>query len=71
MNPQKFEQLIHNFFGRVCLNVDVFDEKGERHIPQEWFVAPLSVIKRVIELIITGEIVRYRYDEKKQVLVKR
>lgn len=71
MNPQKFEQLIHNFFGRVCLNVDVFDEKGERHIPKEWFVVPLPVIKQVIEMIITGEIIKYRYDEKKQVLVKR
>ena len=62
MNTQKFEQLLHNFFGRVCLNIDVFDDKGKRHTPQEWFIAPIDVIDRAVELIITGEIVGYEYD---------
>jgi predicted nucleotidyltransferase len=30
MNPQKFEQLIHNFFGNSCLNIDVFDKDGNQ-----------------------------------------
>lgn len=62
MNPQKFEQLIHNFFGKSCLEIDVFDERGKRHTPREWFIAPISVIEEVVQLIITGEIVKYRYD---------
>ena len=62
MNAQKFEQLIHNFFGKSCLEVDVFDEKGKRHTPREWFIAPLSVVEQAIELIISGEIVNYSYD---------
>ena len=62
MNPQKFEQLIHNFFGAACLNVDVFDGTGKRYTPREWFIAPLSVIGEAIKLIITGDIVRYKYD---------
>jgi len=28
LNPQKFEQLIHNFFGKTCLNLDIFDKNG-------------------------------------------
>lgn len=71
MNPQKFEQLIHNFFGTCCLNVDVFDEKGHRHVPKEWFVVPLPVIERAVEMIITGKIVKYRYDAKLQQIVER
>ncbi len=71
MNPQKFEQLIHNFFGDCCLNVDVFDEKGRRHVPKEWFVVPLPVIERTVEMIITGQIVKYRYDAKLQQIVER
>jgi hypothetical protein len=63
MNTQKFEQLIHNFFGNSCLELDVFDEKGKRHTPREWFIAPLPVIEQAIELIITGEIVNYKYDK--------
>ena len=71
MNPQKFEQLIHVFFGQVCLNVDVFDAEGNRHIPKEWFIVPLPVIEQAIELIITGDVVKYRYDTKQQKIVER
>jgi hypothetical protein len=62
MNPQKLEQLLHNFFGNTCLNLDVFDKDGNRHIPREWFIAPLAVIEQAVHLIISGEIVNYRYD---------
>ena len=62
LNPQKFEQLIHNFFGAACLNVDVFDGQGKRYTPREWFVAPLDIIEQVVHLIISGDIVKYRYD---------
>ncbi|MBV5278009.1 MAG: GIY-YIG nuclease family protein [Campylobacteraceae bacterium] len=69
MNTQKFEQLIHKFFGKVCLNVDIFGESGKRYTPREWFILPLEVIEQVIELIITGEIINYRYDTKTEKLV--
>jgi len=63
MNTQKFEQLIHNFFGQVCLDIDIYDEKGKRHTPREWFVVPLSIIDQTIALINSGKIVNYVYDE--------
>lgn len=69
MNTQKFEQLLHKFFGKVCLNVDIYGDDGKRYTPREWFVAPLEVIERVIELIISGAVTRYRYDEKNETLV--
>jgi hypothetical protein len=69
MNTQKFEQLIHRFFGKVCLNVDIFGDDGKRYTPREWFIAPLNVIEQAIEFIITGEIVNYRYDEKNDELI--
>jgi predicted PhzF superfamily epimerase YddE/YHI9 len=62
MNPQKLEQLLHYFFGNSCLEIDVFDEKGKRHTPREWFIAPFEVIEQAIELIINGKIVNYKYD---------
>ncbi len=65
MNPHKFEQLIHQFFGNSCLEVDVFDEKGQRHTPREWFVAPLEIIEKAVELIISGDVVNYVYDGEK------
>lgn len=71
MNPQKFEQLLHNFFGESCLNIDVFDEDGKRYTPREWFIAPLEVIEQAIALIITEEIVGYRYDAGNNVIVSK
>jgi hypothetical protein len=69
MNPQKLEQLLHNFFGESCLNLDVFDNEGRRHSPREWFMAPLEIIEQAIHFVINGEIVHYRYDlEKKQIV---
>ena len=69
MNPQKLEQLLHNFFGNSCLNIDVFDKKGNRHTPREWFIAPLSIIEQSIDLILNGEIVNCKYDLDRQIIV--
>lgn len=71
MNPHKFELLIHNFFGAACLNVDVFGKDGKRYTPREWFIAPLDIIERTIYLIISGEIVKYRYDPTREEIVVR
>lgn len=70
-NPQKLEQLLHNFFGSACLNVDIFDKSGGRHSPREWFIAPLVVIEKAVNLIISGAIVNYRYDSEIQDVVYR
>jgi hypothetical protein len=71
MHPQKFEQLIHNFFGNSCLNIDVFDKDGNRHTPREWFIAPVGIIDQAIHLIISGDIVKYKYDSKNEEIVTR
>lgn len=70
MDAQKFEHLIHRFFADVCLNVDVFDDKGKRITPREWFVAPRPIIDKVVTLILSGKIVDYKYDSINQVLLK-
>lgn len=71
MNPQKFEHLLHNFFGRACLNIDVFDEKGQRYTPREWFIAPFDVIRQAVELLITGKIVDYKYNPETEVIERK
>jgi len=71
MNTQKLELLLHTFFGSSCLSIDVFDESGGRHIPREWFIAPLDIIEQAIQMIISSEIVNYRYDGEKKEMIKR
>ena len=68
LNPQKLELLLHKFFGKVCLEVDVFDKYGKRYTPREWFIAPLGVIEEAIELIISGEIINYGYDDETKLI---
>ena len=63
--------MIHNFFGASCLEVDVFDSSGRRHTPREWFIAPLKAIEQVIMLIVSGEVVNYRYDKENEVIVQK
>ncbi len=71
LNPQKFELLLHTFFAAACINVDVFDDESRRHTPREWFVVPLEIINQAIELLISGEIVDYRYDHNLQEIMER
>lgn len=71
LNPQKLELLLHNFFGNSCLNLDIFDKQGNRHTPREWFIAPLNIIEQAIHLIISGEVIKYKYDAINEQIVKR
>lgn len=70
LDPHKFEQLLHRFFADVCLNVDIHDDKGRRITPREWFVAPLPLIDKVIGMILSGDIVHYKYDVKNGSIIK-
>lgn len=70
LNAQKFELVVHKFFGQSCLEIDVFDQDGKRHTPREWFIAPLEVIKKAVESIIDGSIVNYAYDPVNESIVE-
>jgi len=61
-NAAKLEQLLHRFFAESCLNVDIEVIKGKRITPREWFVVPFEEIERAIELILSEQIVNYKYD---------
>lgn len=71
LNPRKFESLIHRVFGGSCLDIDLYDNKGHRINPREWFVVPLPAIDEAINLIISGGILSYKYDATLQKMVLR
>lgn len=62
VNAQKFEHLIHRFFAEACLNLDIYDDNGQRHMPREWFVVPFGIIEEVIQLILNENIINYKYN---------
>lgn len=61
-NADKLEGLLHRFFASACLDIDLFNEKGQRLNPREWFVVPFEVIEETIQLILNENIVNYKYD---------
>lgn len=67
----KLENLLHRFFANACLDIDLFNEKGQRLNPREWFVVPFDVIEETIQLILNENIVNYEYDtETKRIKLK-
>lgn len=61
-NADKLEGLLHRFFANACLDIDLFNEKGQRLNPREWFVVPFEVIEETIQLILNETIINYEYD---------
>ncbi|MHA2123421.1 MAG: GIY-YIG nuclease family protein, partial [Promethearchaeota archaeon] len=61
-NPQKFEDIIHQFFSERCLDIKIADKDGNYKKPKEWYIAPIKVIEQVIELIEQREIHNYKFD---------
>lgn len=71
MNTQKFELLLHNYLVHCCVSIDITDKNGVRRTPREWFPVPYEVVNQAIQLIISGEVVNYRYNrDKKQIMRK-
>jgi len=70
-NADKLENLLHRFFAKACLDIDLFNENGQRLNPREWFVVPFEVIEETIQLILNENIVNYEYDtETKRIKLK-
>ncbi|TAG19308.1 MAG: GIY-YIG nuclease family protein [Cytophagia bacterium] len=70
-NADKLEQLLHRFFASACLNIDLYNDQGQRATPREWFVVPLEAIREAIELILSEKILNYKYDAKNEVIVEK
>jgi hypothetical protein len=68
MNAQKFEKLMHSFFGESCLDIEIADKTGTLCKPREWFIVPINVIEQAINLLVSGEIISYCYDQDSQVI---
>lgn len=62
VNLPKLENLLHRFFDHATAKIQVTDAQGNYHTPKEWFSVPIGTIETAVRLLISGEIVNYRYD---------
>lgn len=62
LRPSALEHLLHRVFASVRLDAAVVDAVGGSAAATEWFLVPITVIDRAIEMIMSGDIVDYVYE---------
>ena len=70
LNPQKFENIIHNFFSERCLDIKISDLNGKLKKPKEWYIVPIRIIEEAIQLIINNQIQNYKFDQINDKIIK-
>lgn len=70
-NAEKLEALLDIFFANACLDIDLFNEKGQRLSPREWFIVPFEVIEKTIQLILNEQITNYKYDVESENIIRK
>jgi len=70
INRKRLEALLHRFFGKARLDLELQDRFGAQVEPREWFLVPFPVIEEAIQKLIEGTIEKYEYDPKSAKLVE-
>ncbi len=71
INRKRLETLLHRFFGKARLDLELKDRFGMQVEPREWFLVPLPAIKEAIEKLMQGTIENFRYDPETARLLER
>lgn len=70
IDRSRLERLLHRFLAPARLDLKLKDRFDFGVEPQEWFLAPLPVIREVIQRLMDGSIENCRYDpESAQIVV--
>lgn len=69
LDAQKLEHVIHRVFSDVKLDMQLYKSDGVLYKPSEWYVVPIDVIDRAVNMILNGEIVNYTYDRELRDLI--
>jgi len=62
INRIKLENIIHRFFDSARLSIEIPDRFGKKIQPREWFLAPLFIIDKAVEMIKDSSIINHKYD---------
>lgn len=71
INKVKLEHLLHNFFAKARLDIDITDRFGKKIKPREWFLVPQETIAEAILRLKDGSIVDHEYDPEKGLIIKK
>lgn len=62
LNPRGLESIVHDFLYAQRLLVTLTSKDGMTYHPKEWFCVDINDAKRIIKLIIDGQLTNYRMD---------
>ena len=62
LNPVALERLLHKFFADARLDLKLKDRFGSHVEPREWFLVPLPMIQKAIDLLVSSDMERCTYD---------
>ena len=62
--PNKIEEIVQNFFSSRKLDIDIADKKGFLVKPKEWFIVPINIISKAVDLLSRGELSNYQFEDK-------
>ena len=70
LNVSYLEANLHRFFAGCNLQLEIIDDKGNKHYPREWFTVPISIVEDAIQLIVKREFEYYRYAPDLKMIIK-
>lgn len=70
LNTHNLESGLHRFFGNSNASFIIEDADGRKHYPREWFIAPLDIIEKAINLVVQDRVNDYRYDPELKTIVE-
>lgn len=70
INRKRLDALLHKFFGKARLDLELKDRFGGQVEPREWFLVPLGVIEEAIQKLMEGTIGEYHYDPQAAAIVR-
>lgn len=62
LNPRGLESIVHDFLYAQRLLVTLTSKDGQTYHPKEWFCVDINDAKRIIQLIIDGQLTNYRMN---------
>lgn len=70
VNPQKLEDAIHRFFSSARFFLSIYGNDKKVYRPQEWYIVPLHIIRRAVDIILQGNAAAYYYNPEIQQIVE-
>lgn len=71
MPSYDLEQILHDFFAHVKLDIDLMDSSRNIYRPKEWFQVDLKAIEDAIGLVIDRSLTDFVYDEKIRKIIRK